>query len=72
MSAVVFIYVSDVELCLDTVSICFDLTLWVAFINGDMCQGNYCGRDNVSSICWWFRGEVCVDDICEVFVLLFI
>jgi hypothetical protein len=60
---VVFIYVSDVKLCLDSVSICFDVTLWVAFINGDMCQWNNCGRDNVSSVSLLFYGEVCIDDV---------
>ena len=63
MSAIVFVYVSDVELCLDSVSICFDVTFWVAFINGNMCQWDYCGRDKVSSVSLLFSGEVGLDNV---------
>ena len=61
----------DVELCLDSVSICFDVIFWVAFINGDVCQWDNRGRDNVSSVSLLLCGEVGVDNVCEVFVLSF-
>jgi hypothetical protein len=57
VSSIVFVYMSDVEMCLDSISICFDVTFWVTFINGDMCQCDYCGRDNIYSISLLFYGE---------------
>jgi hypothetical protein len=63
VSSIVFVYMSNVEMCLDNVSICFDVTFWVTFINGDMCQWDYCGRDNISSISLLFCGEVGIDDV---------
>ena len=50
-------------MCLDSVGICFDVTFGVAFINGNMCQWDCCGRDNVSSISLLFSGEVGVANV---------
>ena len=63
MSAIVFVYMSNVELRLDSVGIRFDVTFWVTFINGDMYQWDYCDRDNVSSVSLLLCGKVGVYNI---------
>ena len=63
MLTIVFVYMGDVELCLDSVSICFDVTFWVAFIDGNVCQWNYCGMNDISSIYLLFCREVSIDNV---------
>jgi hypothetical protein len=69
VSTSVFVYMSDVELCLDSVKVCFDVIFWVTFINRNMCHWNYCGRCDVSCVSLLFCREVGIDNIYKMFVL---
>ena len=71
MPSIVFIYVGNIKVCLDSIGGGFYIVFGVAFIDRHMFQcDNYCGG-NISRISLLFYGKVGVYKVQEVFVLSF-
>ena len=69
VSAIIFVYVGDIKLCLDSSRVCFYIRFWITFIKRNMYEWYYCGWRDVSCVPLLFCGEVGIYDVGEVFVL---
>jgi hypothetical protein len=58
--SVVFIYVGNIKLCLDSMNNGFYIVFGVAFIDRNMCQWNICCRGNISCILLLLCGKVSI------------
>ena len=60
MPSIVFIYVGELKLCLDSIGVGFYIIFGVTLIDRNMCQWNNCCGGNISRISLLFSGSVCL------------
>ena len=71
MSSIIFIYVCYFVLCLYSVSCSEYIPFWITFCCDDLNMWDCCGRRYESCIFVLFGGEVCLQNVSVVFVLVF-